>query len=725
MKINATKLFTHSFVSIIVPVRNEKPNLEDLILRINDTLINVKQKYEIIAVDDYSTDGSYEFLKKMSIVYPLRVFKKKGIIGKGTSILEGLTKAKGEIIVVIDADLSYAPEELPAMIRKLHSADVVIGNRVYMNGERKVKKIFAKLSQMILGKILFGLNYDIQSGLKVFKSEILKHIALNPSKWSFDLEFLYKASHAGYRIVGHSLKYGSRKHGIDKMGVFQGTVELAIMALKFSLSSSEPVYINKDSMHSLEIGYQKKRFKPYTDLPSHNSAIKTLNENQIFILIIVFLLIVNLFIFNWLYATIAFITFISLVYFADVLFNVYLIVSSIRQKPEFQITQSELKDTKEWPTYTIMCPLYKEWEVVPQFTKAIDDMDYPKDKLQVLLILEEDDVETQHEIKKMNLPKYFEVLVTPHTYPKTKPKACNYALLHTKGDYVVIYDAEDIPDPMQLKKAILTFQKMEGQNVVCLQAKLNFYNVKQNLLTRLFTLEYTLWFDLILTGLHAIGAPIPLGGTSNHFKRKYLNLLQGWDPFNVTEDCDLGIRLFKYGYKTKILDSVTLEEANSSFWGWFPQRTRWSKGYIQTYLVHMRRPHEFITDWSNPHLLTFQLVVGGKILSSLINPFLWLMTIAYFIFRAQLAPFIESLYIAPAYYLAVVSLIFGNFLYFYNYMIGAAKKNQWDLMKYGFVVPFYWIMMSVSSWKALQQIILNPHYWDKTKHGLHLKPVVS
>lgn len=725
MKKTATLINKAAKVSVIVPVRNERLNLEDLIVRLHSTFTTAKKNYEIIAIDDYSTDGSYSFLKKLALIYPMQVYRKRGLIGKGTSIVEGIARTKGDTIVIIDADLSYPPEEIISMMRQLSKADIVVGNRVYMNGERKIKKIFAKASQLLLGRIVFGLDFDIQSGLKVFKKEAVKHLTFDTSKWSFDLEFLYKASHAGYSIIGHPIRYGSRKHGIDKMGIFQGTVELLIFSVKYWLSSAQPVYIGKGSMQEMEIGWNKKRFKPYTNLHHKNSAIKTLNENQLFVLIIVAFLIVNLFIINWSIGLVIFITFISFLYFTDVLFNLYLIISSLRKKPGAQISQQTIVERQEWPTYTIMCPLYKEWSVVPQFTKAIENMDYPKDKLQVLLILEEDDTTTQTEIRKMQLPSYFEILVTPHNFPKTKPKACNYALIHSKGEYVVIYDAEDIPDRLQLKKAVLTFESLKDENVVCLQAKLNFYNVKQNLLTVLFTLEYTLWFDLILTGLHSIGAPIPLGGTSNHFKRKYLNLLQGWDPFNVTEDCDLGIRLFKYGYKTHILDSVTLEEANSSFFGWFPQRTRWSKGYIQTYLVHMRNPHEFITDWSNPHLLTFQLVVGGKILSSLINPFLWMMTIAYFLFRSQLAPFIESIYIAPAYYLAVLSLIFGNFLYFYNYMLGAAKKGRWDLVKYAFIVPFYWIMMSVSAWKALHQIILKPHYWDKTKHGLHLKPTLA
>ncbi len=713
-----------NLISIVVPIRNEWPNLEDLVMRLDKSLRNADYQYEIIAVDDYSTDESLQLLKTLAQIYPIKIHKKRGVIGKGSSIIEGFEHVSGGIVVTLDADLSYPPENIVGMLKKIPEYDVVVASADYMNGEKRIKKLFAKISRIIFGKIIFGLDYDVQSGLKIFRREVMDSLILNPSRWSFDLEFLYKADHAGYSIVNYPLKYGSRKSGVDKLNPALGFLELTMMTIRYRLISSHPVLIDNGTKEEIEIGWKSKRFKPYTNLRLENSAIKTINTNQLIFAAIIILIVINLFLLNWKLTLIAFMSFITIVYFADLLFNLTLISFSLKKSPEINIPNEELNKIRIWPMYTIICPLYKEWEVVPQFAQAMSALDYPSDKLEVMLVLEEDDVTTQNEIKKLTLPQNFKVLVTPHAFPKTKPKACNYALLQAKGKYVVIYDAEDIPEKTQLKKAVLTFEKMTKENVVCLQAKLNFYNIKQNLLTRIFTLEYSLWFDLVLTGLHSIGAPIPLGGTSNHFRTANLQLLQGWDPFNVTEDCDLGIRLFKYGYKTKILDSITLEEANSSFWGWFPQRTRWMKGYIQTYLVHMRRPHDFVTDWSNPHLFTFQLIVGGKILSTLINPLLWVLTIAYFLFRNYTANFIESLFLDPIYYLAVISLLIGNFLYFYYYMIGAAKKGYWSLIKYAYLVPFYWIMMSVASWRAFHQIIFKPHYWEKTKHGLHLRPVV-
>jgi len=269
-----------------------------------------------------------------------------------------------------------------------------------------------------------------------------------------------------------------------------------------------------------------------------------------------------------------------------------------------------------------------------------------------------------------------------------------------------------------LKKAYLAFKRYNGK-LFCLQGKLNYYNPKQNLLTRLFTAEYSLWFDVILPGLQSIEATIPLGGTSNHFRTEDLKKIHGWDPFNVTEDCDLGVRLFKAGYKTGILDSMTYEEANSRVNNWIRQRSRWIKGYLQTYLVHTRHPIHFLKK-HGIQALVFQLVIGTRMTFMLINPFLWSATILYFIAYKFVGPAIDALYPVPIFYMAVVSLVFGNFMYLYNYMIGCAKRKNWSLIKYVFLAPIYWILASIAAVVASHQLIFKPHYWEKTHHGFHL-----
>lgn len=468
------------------------------------------------------------------------------------------------------------------------------------------------------------------------------------------------------------------------------------------------------------IRHKDKTYTPYTDLPLHLSALNTFTLWQK----IIGTVIVCLFLVGVIVDTIPtlqiLIALLSLIYFSDMLFSTWVNSKSLRSTQDIVIDGREVKriSNTTLPVYSILCPLYKESAVLPQFVESIEKLDWPKNKLDVLLLLEEDDQETRAVVKTMKLPRYFRVVIVPDGQPKTKPKACNYGLSKIKGEFVVIYDAEDKPDADQLKKAYCAFRKAD-KNVVCLQAKLNYYNHSQNLITRLFTAEYSLWFDITLPGLQSLKTAIPLGGTSNHFRADVLKKLKGWDPFNVTEDADLGVRLFKSGYKTAIIDSVTFEEANSHIRNWIRQRSRWIKGYMQTYLVHTR---DFFTFFRRKplHALYFQMTIGGKIAFILINPVLWVVTILYFALRASLGSYIETLYPNSVLYLAVTSLVFGNFIFMYFYMIGCAKREQWSHIKYVLLIPLYWVLLSIGGFLAAYQLLFKPHYWEKTVHGFHL-----
>ncbi|OGM22432.1 hypothetical protein A2863_03835 [Candidatus Woesebacteria bacterium RIFCSPHIGHO2_01_FULL_38_9b] len=469
--------------------------------------------------------------------------------------------------------------------------------------------------------------------------------------------------------------------------------------------------------------YKGKRFITHNNLPVNKSALETfVNWQKVLLFLSVIALLIG-FIISPSFSAIILIAVLTSAYFIDLVFTFYILQRSLHTPHEYTFRKKDFKqiDESELPIYSVLCPFYKEASVLPQFIEAIEKIDWPKDKLDIILLLEEDDRETLDVAQSMSLPSYFRIIVVPDSLPKTKPKACNLGLAYAKGKFLVVYDAEDKPDPMQLKKAYLVFASAED-NVVCLQSKLNYYNSDQNLLTQLFTAEYSLWFDLILPGLQSIEAPIPLGGTSNHFKVDILRELGGWDPFNVTEDCDLGTRIFKAGFKTSIIDSTTYEEANSKPKSWLKQRSRWIKGYIQTYLVHTRNPIVFVSDFG-VYAFIFQLIIGMRMIFMVINPILWLMTLSYFILGPIVAPTIESLYPAPVYYIAVFCLVFGNFMYFYNYMLGSAKRNLWHLVKYVFFIPFYWAMASVSASIAIYQLVIKPHYWEKTEHGLHLATV--
>jgi len=716
-------------LSVIVPVWNEESNIQFLVRRIHETMQKNKITYEIVFIDDHSTDNTIKIINQLKNSFPISVYTKQGKQGKAYSIMEGCTKVRYETIAMIDADLQYPPEALAGMLDQIHKgADIVVAKRQY-HGVSKIRRVVSKGFQFVFGKMLFRLDHDVQAGLKVFRKEVIATITFAPvSGWTFDLEFLHRASEAGYTIENCDIIFEKRKNGASKISLMHTSLEIGLNALAVKTKNIFPQHVSpteKNTMLGAGIGFKRKKYITHTTLHHSQSAIRTFILRQLVLLgIVAEIAAMGAFLAPLLTVQIL-IGVLSFIYFIDVLFNFYLIWKSLHVPQEITFSAGELYriDESSLPVYSILCPLYKEAHVIPQFLQSINKLSWPKEKLDVLLLLEEDDKESIEKIKNITLPPYVRTVIVPHSMPKTKPKACNYGLGKAKGEYLVIYDAEDMPDPLQLKKAYLGFQKA-GSDVRCLQAKLNYYNPHQNLLTRFFTAEYSLWFDITLTGLQSIGTSIPLGGTSNHFKTKDLISLQGWDPFNVTEDADLGIRLFKQGYKTAIIDSTTLEEANSKLINWIRQRSRWIKGYMQTYLVHTRELFFFRKN-QGMHGLLFHLIIGGKIAFILINPILWTATVAYFALYAIVGPTIESFYPRIVFYMAAFSLVFGNFLFLYYYMIGCAKRNQWELVKYVYLAPLYWLLISIAGGMAIYQLIFKPHYWEKTVHGLHLKKKVK
>ncbi len=400
-------------------------------------------------------------------------------------------------------------------------------------------------------------------------------------------------------------------------------------------------------------------------------------------------------------------------------YRLYLAGRALSSASEIQVTPDELKDLDErtLPEYTVLVPLYRETEVLPALLKALAGLDYPASKLDIKLIFDEDDPETLALARELRPPGHFKFLVVPAGAPRTKPKALNYGLIQATGQYCVIYDAEDIPEPDQLKKAVVAFRKAPPE-VVCLQARLNFYNRDQNILTRWFAAEYAQWFDLTLPGLHATGGVIPLGGNSNHFVTQKVRELGAWDPYNVTEDADLGVRLFRSGYRTAMFNSTTYEEANSHPANWVRQRTRWLKGWMQTWLVHMRRPGKLLADLGFGGFLSFQLTIGGTLFIALVNPVLWALTTLWF---AENWEVISAIFPGPVFYLAALSLYLGNFLFTYLYALGAALRGYHRVVRYALLAPAYWLLMSVAAWRAVFHLLFKPFHWEKTAHGLHLR----
>jgi cellulose synthase/poly-beta-1,6-N-acetylglucosamine synthase-like glycosyltransferase len=394
--------------------------------------------------------------------------------------------------------------------------------------------------------------------------------------------------------------------------------------------------------------------------------------------------------------------------------KVYLITRALNHPSGVSVDMGSHRDTDdELPVYTILLPVYREAAILSQLVAGIQALDYPEDRLDVKLLLEEDDAETREAAAALDLPACFDVLVVPPIGPTGKPRACNHGLAHARGDYLVIYDAEDRPEVDQLRKSVLAFKDV-SPDVVCLQAQLNYFNRTHNLLTRWFCAEYSTWFDQLLPGLQSMDVVIPLGGTSNHFATERLREIGGWNAFNVTEDADLGVRIFLRGWKTAILETTTYEEATSRYRNWIRQRSRWVKGYMQTYLYHMRRPFRLARQMGLKTFVAFQLFFGAGTLCLLLNPVFWLLAIIWFAARLHL---IESIFPGPVLYLATIGLFVGNAACVLSAVSGCFGRRNYEDVKYAFLVPVYWVLMSVGAWKALFQLFTKPTYWEKTEHG--------
>lgn len=415
-------------------------------------------------------------------------------------------------------------------------------------------------------------------------------------------------------------------------------------------------------------------------------------------------------------ATIAALALVSLAFLGSTVFKFLVAMRGATYDVVERVTKAEVDalTDAELPTYSVLVPVFKEANIVPQLVGNLGKIDYPADKLEVLVLIEEEDHLTRDAYLGSNPPPNFHLVTIPKGTPQTKPRACNVGLFFASGEYLVIFDAEDAPDPDQLKKCVVAFRR-GGRKTVCVQAALNYFNADENVLTRMFTLEYNYWFDYMLAGLDASDLPIPLGGTSNHFRTSALIELGGWDPYNVTEDADLGIRASAMGYRVGVVNSTTMEEANTSIPNFVRQRSRWIKGYMQTSLVHARRPVALMRKIGLRRFASFALLIAGTPITFLGVIPLYLVTFFTIVIPTEwLAPFFPVWLL----WLTLVNFIIGNSVMVYLSMMGPYKRGTFDLILWALLNPAYWVLHSVASYKALWQLLVKPHYWEKTEHGL-------
>lgn len=402
--------------------------------------------------------------------------------------------------------------------------------------------------------------------------------------------------------------------------------------------------------------------------------------------------------------------FLSLLYLAGLMLRTGAVMPRGRRRQ-----RPALPDDCGLPVYTIMVALYREADVAGQLIATLKRLDWPVSLLDIKLVCEADDRETIAALKTQQLGPQFEIIEVPPSLPRTKPKALTYALAGARGTYLAIYDAEDRPHPQQLKEAYARFSTASA-DVACLQAPLIIANGRDGWLSTLFSLEYSALFRSLLPMLAAHRMPMPLGGTSNHFRTDILRAVGGWDPFNVTEDADLGMRLYRLGYRADVIRRQTIEDAPVNIGIWLRQRTRWFKGWLQTWLVMMRDPAALRREMGLKGFLVFQLLIGGMLISSLAHPL-----VVAFLVRSVIAmlavPTDQMSWTDRALFIIDFVNILGSYATFL--VLGTAAMINYEKRQIGgrwTMVPVYWMMVSLAAWRAVFELRSNPFFWHKTPH---------
>lgn len=365
----------------------------------------------------------------------------------------------------------------------------------------------------------------------------------------------------------------------------------------------------------------------------------------------------------------------------------------------------------DWPRYTILAALHDEAEVVGQLIERLSAIDYPTDRLQGLLVLEAHDHGTIAAALAAPRPAWLDVLVAAPGLPGTKPRALNCGLAEAEGDLLTVYDAEDDPHPLQLREAAARFASDTTGRLACLQAPLRI-RAGPSFLERQFAAEYASLFESVLPGMARLGLPFPLGGTSNHFRVDALRAVGGWDAWNVTEDADLGFRLWTHGWRLGVIRRPTWETPPAVLADWLPQRTRWLKGYLQTWGVHTRRPWRL--GWRG--IASLVMTVGAGLVSAAIHglTLAWVLAALLVSAMAGLSPETPLL--------ALSVLVLGAASAWLSCAIGARRAG----VRYGPVdmltAPAYWALLSLAFVHAAWRLVLDPFAWDKTPHRRDPEP---
>jgi cellulose synthase/poly-beta-1,6-N-acetylglucosamine synthase-like glycosyltransferase len=379
-----------------------------------------------------------------------------------------------------------------------------------------------------------------------------------------------------------------------------------------------------------------------------------------------------------------------------------------------QVSEVSPLDEADLPRYTVLVPIYREANILPQLIERLSAIQYPRDRLEILILAEADDAESRTVLAALDMPYFINTIVVPSGEPRTKPRALNAGLMVATGDLVVVFDAEDRPEPDQLALAAALFAA-SSPLVACVQARLAIANVQDCLITRRFAIDYAALFDCGKSGMARLDWPVPLGGSSNHFRTRTLRELGGWDAWNVTEDADLGIRLARMGYFVADLPSTTWEEAPNRLASWMNQRTRWMKGWMQTLLVHARHPAQLIADLGAFRTIIvsafgFSVVFGALLFPVFVAGLIWRLADGMPLGQGPALSVLADIVIVECLALGLLAEILPA-------VFALRKRRALRLLPWILLAPMTYVLTVIAAWRAVIELVRRPHHWHKTSHG--------
>lgn len=710
-----------NLVSVVVPTRNDRRFLRRCVEEVDDAMRAIDREYELIVVDDRSIDGTPELARSLQDRYPVRVVEQAGKRGRSVALKEGVDQAVGASIVLLDPDVRFATADFGAMLGKLDDATIVVANR--SRYATLWHAVFGRAFRWVFGNLLLSVEADIRSGIKMFRRSLLHSLRFDPEfdpRLGYDAVLLYHAKRAGWNVASVPVGYTRPvfHHGFGAAVAVRALLAFDVVRLTLShaLRSVLPFLYPPAPIEYFSAGFTN--VNDYLFLTSAQSAKGHITRETVS-LAFVAVLAGAAFMFGVssgfgvpLLTVIAF--GISAMYVTLMSFKVAMLAASMPTANE-TIGPEDLAAVtdEELPVVSILIPLYREKDIIPQIFRYLSDFDYPQEKLDIIFILESTDTETAEAFLAMHPPSHFKALLSPDVFPKTKPKAMNVAFGQAKGDVVVIFDAEVLPERDQLKKAYLTFKRNPG--AMYLHSRMDVYNAETNWITHLYTAEFSYFYHYFMPGLVASKYPVPISGHSTYFRKHVIEKVGAWDAYNVAEDCDIGIRLYRKGFGSgMMLDSHTWEQSTTTIPTWVRQRTRWIQGFIQTSMVQLRYPFLLkreLKSWKN--FIVFLMLVPGNVVLNILNIVQWAM---FALWHMTHAPFLQVAYSGVTLYMATTCFILGNFFFTFFGLYALYVRKHYSSVPWGFLMFVYWIMLGIATVRATLHLFLHPHKWDKTQH---------